>query len=70
VLLEWPVLDVKQVEGVLRVSDEAARLGLIALERAAIIRRIEASPTGRTWAADDVFDLLERWELMLETAGI
>ena len=45
VLFDRPVLDAKQAEQALRVSDEAARLGLMALEKAGIIRRLGATPT-------------------------
>ena len=68
ILFDQPVLDAKQVERALHVSDEAARLGLITLEKAGGLRRIGASSRGRLWVAEDALDLLDRWEYELETA--
>ena len=66
VLLERPVVDPKLAEDALAVSDEAARLGLISLEKAGIVRRLGGSAHGRIAVADDALDLIERWEYELE----
>lgn len=66
IVVAQPVLDAKQAEQAIGVSDEAARLGLITLEKAGVIRRRGSSPHGRTWIAEDAVDLLERWEYQLE----
>lgn len=67
VIFDQPVLDAKQAQSGLSVSDEAARLGLLTLERAGIIRRVGASPYDRLWMTEDALDLLERWEYGLES---
>ncbi|HLG69776.1 MAG TPA: Fic family protein, partial [Chloroflexota bacterium] len=65
-LFDCPVVNTKDVQQALGVSDEAARLGLMALENAGVVRRLGGSPYDRTWIADVALDLLERWEYGIE----
>lgn len=43
-------------------SYEAARVGLLALERCGVVRQISGGTYDRTYAADDVFDLIRQYE--------
>ncbi|MFV2063899.1 MAG: Fic family protein [Chloroflexota bacterium] len=62
-----PIMTVASAQERLGVSDEAARLGLTALEKARVVRQVTAGRYARAWAADDLFELLNSFEHRLAT---
>ena len=48
-------------------SAEAVRLALNSLEERGILRQITAGRYARTWAADELFDILNEYEHSLAT---
>jgi Fic family protein len=62
-----PVLDVSSAADLLGISTVAARLGLVALENAGIIKETSVSRYRRGWAAKEVFTMLDGFERILAT---
>ena len=60
-----PILDVGTVEMIARVSNQAARLAVVQLEDAGVIRRINAGRRNRAWEAVGLFELVEAGERSL-----
>lgn len=60
-----PILDVGAVETVAKVSNQAARLAVIQLEKAGIIRRINVGKRNRAWEAVGLFEVVEGSERRL-----
>jgi Fic family protein len=57
-----PVVDVAATQRLLRVSDEAARLALISLERRGVLKRVGPARYRRAWFAEDMFVLLDEFD--------
>ena len=51
------------------VSDEAARKAIERLVHAGILRQITVGKRNRAWAAMEVFDLLDEFDLMVRRPG-
>ncbi|MDP9245975.1 MAG: Fic family protein [Chloroflexota bacterium] len=62
-----PVFDLRSASDFLRVSDEAARLGIARLEDAGILREVTKRKWGRAWEAAGLFALLDGFERKLAT---
>ena len=62
ILPSHPVLDVKTAETIAGVSNEAARLTMIRLEEAAVLKRVNVGKRNRAWEATGLFDLLNAFE--------
>lgn len=58
-----PLLSVASASQLLGVSEEAARLALNQLAERDVLRQITVGRRNRAWAADDVFDLLDEFDL-------
>jgi Fic family protein len=61
----YPLLDVRTIERVAGVSNQAARLAVIELETARVIRRINTGKRNRAWEAVGLFELVEAGERRL-----
>lgn len=64
-----PVVDLGTVQETLRVSDEAARLGIARLESAGVLSEITRRKRGRAWESVGLFALLDSFERLVATAG-
>lgn len=64
-----PILDVASVHQRLAVSEQAARLALLDLEKAGVIRQLNVGRYRRAYAATEVFDLANRFEAETADAG-
>ena len=64
-----PILDVATVHQRLGVSEQAARLALLDLEKAGVIRQLNVGRYRRAYAATEVFDLVNRFEADAADAG-
>jgi len=64
-----PILDVASVYQRLGVSEQAARLALLDLEKAGIVRQLNVGRYRRAYAATEVFDLVNRFEADAADAG-
>jgi Fic family protein len=62
-----PIVDTKSVEQLCQCSNQAARLALIRLEAAGVLRRLNVGKRNRAWEAADVFELLDDFERDLST---
>jgi len=60
-----PLLDVRTVEAVTGVSNQAARLAVVQLEEAGVIRRINTGKRNRAWEALGLFEVVEAAERKL-----
>lgn len=58
-----PLLSVASASQLLGVSEEAARLALNQLAGRGVLQQITVGRRNRAWAADDVFDLLDEFDL-------
>jgi Fic family protein len=65
VLPGYPILDVATVERVAGVSNQAARLAVMQLETAGMLRRINTGKRNRAWEAAGLFELVEAGERRL-----
>jgi len=54
-----PILDVGTAERIASVSNQAARLAMIQLEEAGVIKRINAGKRNRAWEAVGLFEVVE-----------
>ncbi len=57
-----PILDVKTAETIAHTSNQAARLAMIQLEEAGVLKRINVGKRNRAWEAVGLFDLLNAFE--------
>ncbi|MGH2749601.1 MAG: Fic family protein [Actinomycetota bacterium] len=64
-----PLLSVASASQLLGVSEEAARLALNQLAERGVLRQITVGRRNRAWAADDVFDLLDEFDLGMASLG-
>jgi Fic family protein len=62
-----PILSVGTAYAAIGGSAEAVRLALNSLEERGILRQITAGRYARTWAADELFDILNEYEHSLAT---
>jgi hypothetical protein len=60
-----PLLSVVSASQLLGVSEEAARVALNQLAERGVLRQITAGRRNRAWAADDLFDLLDEFDLSM-----
>lgn len=60
-----PILDVGAAERIAGVSNQAARLAMIQLEEAGVIKRINAGKRNRAWEAVGLFEVVEASERRL-----
>lgn len=65
VLPGYPILDVGTVEKVASVSNQAARLAVLQLETAGVLRRINTGKRNRAWEAVGLFELVDSGERRL-----
>ena len=63
-----PILDVRTAQDIAGVSNESARLTMIRLEEAAVLKRINAGKRNRAWEAVGLFELLNEFERDLATS--
>lgn len=66
-LSRHPIVSVDSIRQSFAVSDEAARKAIERLAHAGIIRQITVGKRNRAWAATEVFDLLDEFDLMVRT---
>jgi Fic family protein len=64
-----PVFDLKSATEFLKVSDEAARLGIDRLEKAGVVKELTKRKWGRTWESVGLFALLDGFERQLAKPG-
>jgi Fic family protein len=58
----YPIVDVSTVREITGTSEPAARLAILSLEQAGILRPFHVRRRGRAWAAADVFDAINAFE--------
>ncbi len=63
-----PIVDVKSAERLCDCSNQAARLALLQLEKAGVLRRLNVGRRNRAWEAVGVFELLNDFERDLTTS--
>lgn len=63
----YPIINVATVQRMVGTSDEAARLAIAALERAAILTQVNIGKRNRAWTAREVFALLNAFEWEIAT---
>ena len=61
----YPILDVGTAERIASVSNQAARLAMIQLEEAGVIKRVNAGKRNRAWEAVGLFEVVETSERRL-----
>ena len=61
----YPILDVGAAERIASVSNQAARLAMIQLEEAGVIKRVNAGKRNRAWEAVGLFEIVETSERRL-----
>lgn len=66
-LPKQPVIDLRTAEEMLRVSDEAARLGIDRLASAGILVEVTKRKRGRAWECVGLFALLDSFERIIAT---
>jgi Fic family protein len=64
-LAGYPILDAGTVETIARVSNQAARLALLELEAAGVVKRINTGKRNRAWEAVGLFEVVEAGERRL-----
>lgn len=64
-LIQHPILTVQSAEDVARVSNEAARLALNRLDKAGVVKQITLGKRNRAWAAEEVFDVLDEFDMSM-----
>jgi hypothetical protein len=65
VLAGYPILDVGTVEKVAAVSNQAARLAVMQLEKGGVVRRTNTGKRNRAWEAVGLFELIDSRERRL-----
>jgi len=68
-LVQHPILTIKSAEAIADVSNEAARLALNRLAEADVVKQITIGKRNRAWAADEVFDLLDEFDMSMGSLG-
>jgi Fic family protein len=58
----YPILDVAAVERIADVSNQAARLALMDLEAAGVVKRVNAGKRNRAWEAVGLFEVVDAAE--------
>ena len=64
-LVQHPILTVESAQEIAGVSDEAARLALKRLAEAGVVKQITLGKRNRAWAAEEVFDLLDEFDMSM-----
>ena len=64
-----PILDVKTAEAIARTSNQAARLAMLQLEQAGVVKRVNVGKRNRAWEAVGLFELLNAFERELGSPG-
>jgi Fic family protein len=64
-----PIVNVRTAAQALGGSDEQARIAIVRLERAGVLRQITVGRRNRAWECVGLFELLDRFERELGTAG-
>jgi Fic family protein len=64
-----PIINVKTAAQVLGGSDEQARIAILRLERAGVVRQTTIGRRNRAWECVGLFELLDRFEHELGAAG-
>ena len=64
-LIQHPILTVQSAEQIAKVSNEAARLALMRLDKASVVKQITLGKRNRAWAAEEVFDLLDEFDMSI-----
>ncbi len=64
-----PIVDVKTTEQLCACSNQAARLAMLALQEAGVLRQITIGKRNRAWEAPELFDLLNQFERDLASPG-
>lgn len=67
VLPSHPILDVGTAEKLLQRSNQAARLAMMALEEAGVLKTITVGKRNRAWEAVGLFELMNAFEARLAT---
>lgn len=62
-----PILDVSTTEKITGVSNQAARLTMLRLEEAGILKRVNVGKRNRAWEATGLFELLNQYEREMVT---
>ena len=57
-----PIVDVKTAEELCKCSNQAARLAMLQLEKAGVLRQVTLGKRNRAWEATELFDLLNQFE--------
>lgn len=68
-LAGYPILDAGTVETIAEVSNQAARLALMELETAGVLKRINTGKRNRAWEAVGLFEIVEARERRLRGRG-
>jgi len=68
-LIERPMVSAATAAEALDLTETATRRTLGRLELAGVIRQVTVGRRNRVWAAEEVFDLLDRFEHTIATAG-
>jgi Fic family protein len=64
-----PIVDVKTAEQLCNCSNQAARLAVLQLEKAGVLRQVTLGRRNRAWEAAELFDLLNQLERELARPG-
>ena len=67
-LAAQPIVDVKTAEQLCQCSNQAARLAVLQLETAGVLRRLNVGRRNRAWEAAELFELLNDFERDLRHA--
>jgi Fic family protein len=60
-----PVVDLRTAEEILRISDEAVRLGIERLQHAGVVREVTNRKRGRAWESVGLFAILDEFDRKL-----
>jgi Fic family protein len=69
-LAAYPIFNLKTVEEVVGVSNQAARLAVEQLETAGVVQQISAGKRNRAWEAQGIFELLNEFDRGLATDAV
>ena len=64
-LVQHPILTIEAAEEIADVSNEAARLALTRLADSGVLEQITLGKRNRAWAAGEVFDLLDEFDMSM-----
>ena len=65
-----PVVSVESVQQLLPVRAEAARIAVLRLEEAGVLRQVTIGKRNRAWAAMEVFDLLDDFDSIVRSPAV